>query len=512
MANPVLRVEHLTLATDAATIVSDLSFEIWPGEIVALTGKSGSGKTSIASAILNLLPSDIHFVSGHIMWLGNHPLSLPKDQALWPALRGRHIGFTQQDVFGAFDPVMKTGRQMEAIVRERAINTNINILHELHVRMEEVGLHDIARLLNAYPHELSGGQLQRCQLAMAIVINPELLILDEPTSAVDKINQAELLSVFKMIRERHNMAILCITHEEDLVRQIASREIHLGKADGTLSSGLSTSVKQNNEADEQPVVLETKGLIYTHASSGIMYTQGATIGEINMRIRRGSSTGIVGESGSGKSTLAQLLVGLYPPANGEVLLDSQPVDFEKKDDVRRLRSKVQLVMQDGRGSLHPHLTIREVLSEVSHATWMPREQIEENLQKSLREVGLTEDMLDRHASQLSGGECLRISIARALLIKPEVLICDESTASLDKATTEGILQLLDQLREKKGLALVFISHDHMVIRKMAEYIIVLAEGKVIETGRATDIIQRPTHPISKRIFEVRATPEHYNRL
>ncbi len=505
MAKPVLHIDHLTLATDTGTIVSNLSFHIDQGEIVALTGKSGSGKTSIAAAILDLLPPEIKLVSGQIKWDGRTPMLLPDDHQQWSILRGREIGFTQQDVFGAFNPVLKMGHQMIAIIQERILREQPNIALELHVKMEEVGLHDIDRLLDSYPHELSGGQLQRCQLAMVIVIRPELLIVDEPTSAVDKINQAELLYVFRMIREKYNLSILCITHEEDVVRQIASREIQLTPLNvETIKELIEPAVKIENVTDH-PVVLEIKGVKYSHAFGGIMYKKGATIGEIFLNIHRGSSVGVVGESGSGKSTLAYLLVGLYPPLSGQVVLDGHAIDFQKSKDIQLLRSKVQLVMQDGRGSLHPHLTIKEILLEVGPWRRNPKAAIHARLKESMTEVGLSEDLLERTPGQLSGGECLRVSIARALLVNPIVLICDESTASLDSVTTAGILKLLSQLKTNKQLALIFISHDQKVIRQMAEYIVVLAEGKVIEKGMAVDILKRPTHQVTKRIFAPDAT-------
>ncbi len=505
MSTPILSISNLTLATQSSTIVSDLSFEIAHGEIVALTGKSGSGKTSVATAILNLLPAGVQFISGQIQWHGNETLMLPADKDRWAALRGRHIGFTQQDVFGAFNPTIKMGNQMEAIVEERAIRKIEHILHELHIKMEEVGLHDIPRLLNSFPHELSGGQLQRCQIAMVIVIRPELLIVDEPTSAVDKINQKELLHVFRMIRKNYNISILCITHEEDVVRQIADREIRLDQSTSAPESQLKAAFPQVNSIKDQEVILETIDLVYAHAFGGMMYKQGATIGEINVCIYRGKTLGIVGESGSGKSTFAQLLVGIFDPQSGKIILEGQNIDFQKVKDVHRLRSKVQLVMQDGRGSLHPHLTIREILSEVGIRRMKSDKGYILDLKASMDEVGLSESLLDRIQSQLSGGECLRVSIARALLVNPKILICDESTTSLDRATSNGILTLLSQLKKEKGLALIFISHDQEVIRQMADDIVVLSEGKVVEMGVADDILNRPTHPVTKRIFALHAT-------
>ena len=505
MAMPILRIDHLTLSTASGEIVSDLSFEIDRGEIVALTGRSGSGKTSIALAIMGLLPSGIQHISGTIKWQGPTPLTLPDHHTHWHSLRGIQIGFTQQDVFGAFDPVMKMGPQMKEVIRMRTTGRDVDIATELHIKMEEVGLHDIDRLMDSYPHQLSGGQLQRCQLAMVMVLRPELLIVDEPTSAVDKINQKELLHVFTMIRTKYNIAILCITHEEAVVRQIASREINLESDLVSFESKGPEAFSGRDVSQENAILLEARGVTYVHAFGGMMAKQGAIVGPIHLHIFPGRCTGIVGESGSGKSTLAQMLVGLCEPIEGQVLLREKPIDFHRTKDIRRLRKHVQLVMQDGRGSLHPHFTVYQILSEIASLRKKSDPLFQADLTASLKEVGLPEEILERRPDALSGGECLRVSIARALLLDPEILICDESTSALDRQTTLSILNILSDLIRQKQLALIMITHDQAVIRQMADDIVVLSEGKVIEKGKADDILQRPTHHITKRIFETHAT-------
>ena len=363
MPSHLLKVDGLTIASGQGLVIHNLSFHINAGEIVALTGKSGSGKTSIAMAILDLLPNGFSIKEGVIQWCHNQmELSLPKDSKAWSKLRGSYIGFTQQDIFGAFDPVLPIGQQMMMVIHERAIAPKDDLEKELRLKLEEVGLHDISRLWSSYPHQLSGGQLQRCQLAMSMVIKPALLITDEPTSAIDKINQLELLDVFRMLKTKYNMAILCITHEEAVVRYLADREIQLD----VITKDFVLPERKFNEAlslDQYPV-LEVNDLEYTHAFGGMVRKKGAVIAEINFRLSKGTCLGIVGESGSGKSTIAQLLVGLISPEAGQVIIDGRQIDFRSHADIIRLRSKVQLVMQDGRGSLHPHFTIRKILQEI----------------------------------------------------------------------------------------------------------------------------------------------------
>ena len=483
--------------------MQNLSFDISPGEIVALTGKSGSGKTSIAMALLDLLPAGINVHEGTVVWHGrdHQMLTLPVDRATWPLLRGRYIGYTQQDIFSTFDPVLQIGKQMIMIVSERKDHLDINIEKELRLKMEEVGLHDIDRIWVSYPHQLSGGQLQRCQLAMSIVIMPELLISDEPTSAIDKINQLELLEVFSMLRSKYNMAILCITHEENVVRYLADREIRLGEITTDSSSDNTNLVNPYRES--QKAILEIKGLVYEHLYGGMTYKRGATVGKLDFVLAQGTCLGVVGESGSGKSTLAQLLVGLYVPREGSVLLDGKHIDFLKADDVHYLRSKVQLVMQDGRGSLHPYLTIREILDEVFKARDNKPDGL--GLNEVLSQVELPVSVLDRKPGEISGGECLRVSLARAMLVQPEILICDESTSALDAQNRDGIIELLKRLMQERGLSMLFISHDEHIIRGLAHQILVMSDGKIVEKGAAEEVITYPTHPVTKKIFSPNAT-------
>lgn len=512
MSSVMLKVEGLTLVSDEGIIVDHLSFHVNAGEIVALTGKSGSGKTSIALSILDLLPAGIRLQEGDIRFSGDpqQEKTLPADSNSWHQLRGAHIGYTQQDAYGAFDPVMTMRDQMMMVIEERTAQRNTGLEHELRTKLEETGLSEIDRLLSSYPHQLSGGQLQRCQIAMALVIRPELLIADEPTSAIDKINQLEMLDILSMLRSKYQMAILVITHEEAVIRHLADREIRLAAVTHDFILPLRSDKK--TDAHQGTPVIQARGLAYTHSYGGMMYRSGATIGPLDFDLYQGMCLGVVGESGSGKSTLAQLLVGLYEPLHGKVILDGKEVGFRKSSDVRRLRDKVQLVMQDGRGSLHPFLTIGQILTEISEIGYenLPKGSVV--LADSLSEVGLPESILGRSAGQLSGGECLRVSIARAMMMKPEVLICDESTSALDGLSRDSIIDLLVHLMHHRGLAIIFISHDERIIRSLADQVMVMAEGKVVEQGPATQVIRYPTHPVTKRIFTLHATLEERKRL
>lgn len=501
MSGALLKVNNLSLTSLHGSIVDHLDFEIKRGEIVALTGRSGSGKTSIAHAILNVLPQGIIRTSGNFAFTKKEgsTIEFPNDIDLWSQLRGRHIAFIQQDVFGAFDPVIKIGKQMLMIVNELK-GPDPRYEAEMKQTLDEAGVTDIPRIWNSYPHQLSGGQLQRCLLAFTIILRPELLIADEPTSAIDKINQVELLDLFSMIRSKYDMAILCISHEPAVVNYLAEREV-------SLNEKLWRSKTVEDRQIIKPVsnkLLAAKDLTHVHRYGGLKEREGATISNLNFQIGSGECVGVIGESGSGKSTFAKMLVGLLTPSQGQLILNGKVVHFESSNEIKRLRASVQLVMQDGRGTLHPFKTIGELLREVAVNKDPGLKELENKLVNVLNSVGLPEDVLHKKSGNLSGGECLRVSIARALLMEPEVLICDESTSSLDPQTTEGILDLLEQLIRENGLAVIFISHDEYAVRRLAHEILVFYEGKIVDRGQLSDL-SRSTNAVTKRIFSSQAT-------
>lgn len=503
MADPLLQVQHLTLSAQSGPIVSDLSFSIHPGEIIALTGKSGSGKTSVALSLMAMLPKGIQMTQGAILW--NQPgaeISLPANQSQWVNLRGSHIGFTQQDAFGAFDPVLMMGPQMRMIIAERTPDVISDIDNALQSKMQEAGLRDIQRIWSSYPHQLSGGQLQRCQIAMALVMRPALLICDEPTSALDPINQMELMDVYVRMRDTYGIAIMLITHEVRLARLLADREISL---DHVLREGGQDLMQSPPpQQDLSPEILRVTGLEYKHKFGGWIQKSGTSIGPFDFSLQKASGLGIAGESGSGKSTLAQMLVGLLTPAAGQMILNGEELSAENANDLRALRTSIQLVMQDGRGSLHPYLTIREQFSQVLAQSDMIT-ALDQRMKDCLAMVSLSDTLLDRRPDQLSGGECLRVSIARALLLNPQILVCDESTSALDPIIRNEILEVLSALKSRQNLALIMIAHDAMVLQHLADHLLVLEEGKIVEAGPIDRLMTAPSYPLTMKLFPADAT-------
>jgi peptide/nickel transport system ATP-binding protein len=503
MSSPVLRLENVTLTASNGNIVSDLSFELQSNEIIAFTGKSGSGKSSVALAILGILPEGIRQTSGEITFFhkDGSSISQSRQPSLWANLRGKHIAFIPQDVFGAFDPVIRMGKQMIMIITERSKDSITDPADSLRSRMTESGLEEVDRIWESYPHQLSGGQLQRCLLCLSLVLNPEILIADEPTSAIDKINQVELLTLLADMRTRHQTAILCITHEPLVVSALADKEISLESIYPILvkPSPQSSSGKTDNP------VLEVSNLSYTHQFGGLAQKTGAGVEAISFELKPGQCLGIVGESGSGKSTIAQLLVGMLVPSSGEIILYGKALALSTSGDLRLMRSKVQLVMQDGRGSLHPYRTIRKQLREVIVHQQRSTKNREPDLLALLRDAGLPEQILDRRPGQLSGGECLRVNLVRALLMEPAVLICDESTSALDPPTRDSIVEVLLAWVSQRNMALILISHDGGLITRLANQVVVISEGKILERGSLDQLLTNPENDLTRKLFSSDAT-------
>lgn len=497
MPSALLSVKDLTLSTSKKLIVGDISFEIEAGEIVALTGRSGKGKTSIANAILGHFTQGVSLQKGIIEFQSklHGPIVLPKDSGLWPSIRGKEIGFIQQDVFGAFNPTQRMGDQILSIASLRSGRQITK--EEFTARLSETGLSDFDRILQSYPHQLSGGQLQRCIIALMALIKPSLLLVDEPTSAIDKLTQSEILSLFKWLRNQFNMAIVCITHDRHVVRSLADREINLDD----VQIDQVTFFEKEKSGGVQIKVLEVHNLSFRHRYGGIVDHSGANIQNISFTINARQCLAIVGPSGSGKSTIAQLLMGLFIPQSGTVLLSEKEINYGDPKQIKHLRKSIQLVMQDGRGSLHPYKTIRQLLDEVARFNKSPSY----DPVQVLREVGLDGDVLTKLPSQLSGGECLRVSIARSLMVKPQILICDESTSALDDHTRDAIVSMLEKLRNEHQLSLILISHDLDVIRRMADWILIIDKGKICESGPSESVLTNSVSELGKKFFGSHAT-------
>jgi len=513
MQAPLLSIQNLTLSYGDTPVVRDVSLDIRDGETLRLIGESGSGKSMTALAVLGLAPGHPH-VAGSIRLRGRELTAL--DPAAWRTVRGRQIGIVFQDPMSALNPLMTLGAQIVETMpagrdrRERQTRA-AELLHE-------VGLPDPVRMLDRRPFELSGGQQQRAMIAMVLAGEPTLLIADEPTTALDVTTQAQVLALLRDVRRRRGMAMLFISHDLDVVAAMADRiavmrhgslleegdagvMLHAPRHDYTRSLVAAHTHRAlprfaaARRASEDIVHAQDLCVDYGHARSRHRVLQG-----VDLRLREGATLGIAGESGSGKSTLARALLGLVPPAAGSVrVCGMDPAD--RRQRIRYARA-CQYIFQDTSGSLNPRRTLLQALSEAQLAAEpaTPREALAHRCAAMLEEVGLAGDMLARFPHQLSGGQRQRVVIARALAMRPRVLVCDEPVSALDATVRNQILDLLARLREAHGLTLLFIGHDLAVMRSLADEVLVLRQGRVVEHAAADTLFERPRTAYARQLL------------
>ena len=499
--------------------VNNISFEVNKGETVALVGESGSGKSVTALSTAALL-GNAASVDGEINIDGNSVD--PKDDRALQKLRGSQVSFIFQEPMTSLNPLHTIERQLSETI---SLHQNLNkegLRQNCITLLEKVGIRDIELRLNAYPHQLSGGQRQRIMIAMAIANRPKILIADEPTTALDVTIQAQILDLLANLKKEFGMSMLFITHDLNIVRKIADR-VCVMNAGKIVEQGLTNSVF------EKPKHEYTKKLLNAASSSGpksisensnvILRSQDTkvwfpvykgflkrTIGHIKalnaatFDVRMGETLGIVGESGSGKSTIALALMRLID-FEGEIIFDGKDIGSLTTRELRRLRSDMQIVFQDPFGSLSPRMTCAQIISEgleVHQSESFDDTQILVN--DVMQEVGLDPAFKHRYPHEFSGGQRQRIAIARAMVLKPKLVILDEPTSALDRTVQFQIVQLLKQLQEKHGLAYIFISHDLAVIRAMSHRVLVMKQGDIVESGYTDQIFQDPKEAYTRDLL------------
>lgn len=498
----LLSLENLNVAFGANRVVDGISLAIAKGETLGLVGESGSGKSMIASAIAGLLPAAAQG-AGRLRF-GGDLLDIAKE-ASWRHLRGRRIGFVFQDPFASFDPLIAVGAQIahaSFLAPEPAMRRAVALL-------DECGLPDPVGAARAYPHQLSGGQLQRAGIAAAIAAEPDLLIADEPTTALDVSVQAQVLRLLKSAQARYGMAMLFISHDLAVVGEVADR-VAVMRNGRILEAGPVAQVLRTPAHDYTRLLLasrpsgrlpgsDSQGRGYAMEAAGIEFAYPArrrgaapakALDGVSLKISRGGCLGLVGESGSGKSTLGRIAIGLLRPAAGAIrVCGLDPMD---RGRIAERARKAQMVFQDAAGSLNPRLTIEAALSEPfalhrigAKSDWRDRAAA------LLGEVGLAREHLARYPHELSGGQRQRVAIARALALDPEFLVCDEPVTALDMTIQAQILSLLRKIRDKRGVSMLFIGHDIGAIETLADRIAVMKDGRVVEEGAAAQVLTRP---------------------
>ncbi|PWB57216.1 MAG: microcin ABC transporter ATP-binding protein [Bradyrhizobiaceae bacterium] len=526
MSRPVLEVQGLTVRlpanADRFNAVENVSFAVHPGEIVCVVGESGSGKSVTAHAIMGLLPPDqLAPTAGRALLEGDDLLK--KTPAELRRLRGDRMSMIFQEPMTALNPVMRVGAQIEEVLE---IHTDLGETERrrrvLEV-MEAVRLPEAEKMAAAYPHQLSGGQRQRIMIAAALALDPVLLIADEPTTALDVTTQAQILRLIKELRERRNTGVLFITHDFGVVAEIAHRVVVMQHG-LVVEQGPTEEILRRPRHDYTrmliravpsltpparapvtgtPVVLETAGLGKTYAMGGFFGARREVkaASEVDLSVRRGETLGVVGESGSGKSTVARCIARLIEPSEGAILIEGIDVARLGTRALRPHRKRVQIVFQDPYRSLNPRRTVGASIVEGPMNFGMPAEKARARAEELMRLVGLDPEALSRFPHQFSGGQRQRICIARALAMEPEILIADEAVSALDVSVQAQVLELIDDVRRRFNLAVLFITHDLRVAAQICDRIAVMNRGEVVEQGPTAAVFGNPQHPYTRALFD-----------
>jgi len=526
MTSPVLDVQGLTVrlpaGADRLNAVENVSFAVAPGEIVCVVGESGSGKSVTAHAVMGLLPpGQLTATAGRVLLEGEDLLL--KSPAEMRRIRGDRIAMIFQEPMTALNPVMRVGDQIAEVLD---IHTRLGE-RERRARvldvMQSVYLPEPERMIDVYPHQLSGGQRQRIMIAAALVLDPVLLIADEPTTALDVTTQAQILKLIKELRERRNTGVLFITHDFGVVAEVAHRVVVMqhgrvveqGKTDEVLrrprdeyTRMLIRSVPTlippvRAPITGAPIVLQTTDLNKTYVSGGFFGRRRAVkaVKDVNLQVRRGETLGVVGESGSGKSTVARCIARLIEPTDGAILIEGADVAKLGARALRPHRKRVQIVFQDPYRSLNPRRSVGAAITEGPMNFGMAEKEAIERARQLMRLVGLDPDALERFPHQFSGGQRQRICIARALAMEPELLVADEPVSALDVSVQAQVLELLDDVRKRFNLAVLFITHDLRVAAQVCDRIAVMHKGEVVEEGTTAAVFAAPKHAYTRALFD-----------
>lgn len=528
MTNPLLQVINLDviIKTKEANlpVLKNINFEVQQSQTVALVGESGSGKSLTALAIMQLLPPVATIQPTSTILLNNDDL-LTYSEIKMRKVRGRKIGMIFQEASTALNPVLTLQQQIEEVLschfdlkpsqkRERAIEL-----------LTEVGFPESKYYLNTYPHQLSGGLKQRAMIAMALAGEPDLLIADEPTTALDVTLQAQILDLLKNLQQKRNMSLIFITHDLGIVYQIAQRVVVLYKGEivesqdaaqffaspqHPYSKKLFASIPGWLQRPQQTYVDEEKSLlvvddlkVYYPIRKGLFkrvvgYVK--AVDGIAFKVKAGKTLALVGESGSGKTSTGMAILRLLPYVSGKVLFQNVNLATLSQRQLRRMRRDFQVVFQDPYASMNPRMLIGDIIAEGMEAQKIPRAIRNAKIDELLEYVGLPQDARQRYPHEFSGGQRQRICIARALALEPKLLVCDEPTSALDVSAQMQVLQLLLKLQQELGLAYLLITHNFAVVSYMADDICVMYQGHIVEEGKTKDVLQNPQHPYTQQLL------------
>ncbi len=519
----ILDIKNLNISIGSKSIVEGINLLISDSQTVALVGESGSGKSVIAHSILSLLPKEANFkIVGEILFNQKNILEFSSTDML--SLRGNDISMIFQEPMSALNPLHTVFNQISEIITTHNHITKEELEEKVFDLLKKVELQKYGKLekiANSYPHELSGGQRQRVMIAMAIANNPKLLIADEPTTALDLTIQYQILNLLKKLQKEYKMSILLITHDLAVVKRY-SEYIYVINQGKIVEHNKSVELFKNpkneytklllsnelglNEKDytNKSKVLEVKNLSVNFPITKGLFKKIVdnfkAVNDISFSLFQGECLGIIGESGSGKSTLAQAILKLIK-SQGSIKFLDKDINTLNKKELRALRMDMQIVFQDPFNSLNPRMSIFSIISEgLDIHTKLSKEEKEQEVIKILEVVSLPKDSLHRYPHEFSGGQRQRIAVARALILKPKLLILDEPTSALDRQVQFSLLKLLKDIQEKYNLTYIFISHDLEVIQNICNKVVVMKEGVFVEQNSVKEIFETPQHPYTKELI------------
>ncbi|MGH8844104.1 MAG: ABC transporter ATP-binding protein, partial [Advenella sp.] len=515
-------VSNLSLAVGAAgrQIVKSVSFDISAGEMVGIVGESGSGKTQAARAILGLTPPPLVRTEGSICFEGQELTTMPARRLR--ALRGARIGMVFQEPMTSLNPSMTVGKQLnEGLALHRRKLGSAERRERILNMLERVGIQDPNAAMQAWPHEFSGGMRQRIMLASVMLLEPALLIADEPTTALDAVVQRDVLELMTAMTREHNTAVLMISHDLPMVARYTERiivmqhgnvvesgptETLLARPEHPYTRKLLAAIPhrtQAREASNEKPLVQVRNLIIDYPGKRRLFSRGTAkraLKGISLNVHPGEVVAVVGGSGSGKTTLGRAIAGLLRPTSGQILFDGQPID--KTNAVwNDYRLNCQMVFQDPYSSLNPRMTVGQLVGEgLRHVGSMSPQHCRERIQSVLEEVGLEAQYAARYPHELSGGQRQRVAIARAIVRRPSFIIADEPVSALDVTVRAQVLALFAELQSKYGFSCLFISHDLGVVEQVADRVVVMHHGDILEQGTRDAIFDAPAHDYTKTLL------------